>query len=126
MITLAPAIIVHGFADARRAMAPGRPFTMLSAPGAARYAGCLWWQQLLAQSGFRGLSFLDCGAAPGRALEALKLGITGVILTGSPENFVLVGDIAAAQAALLLGQAPPALDLGKHGATATIETWLNG
>ncbi len=42
-----PAVIVHGLDDARAALAPGRPVTLLSAPGAALYAGCGWWRALV-------------------------------------------------------------------------------
>lgn len=42
-----PAVIVHGLDNARTALAPGRPVTLLSAPGAALYAGCGWWRALV-------------------------------------------------------------------------------
>jgi hypothetical protein len=43
-----PAVIVHGLSDARAALRPGWPVTLLSAPGAALFAGCLWWRELVA------------------------------------------------------------------------------
>lgn len=42
-----PAVIVHGLADARAAVAIGLPVTLLSAPGAGLYAGCLWWRGIV-------------------------------------------------------------------------------
>jgi len=116
-----PAVIVHGLEHARLALAPGHPVTLLSAPGAALYAGCLWWQQLLAQSGHIGPALLDCAAAPGRALEALKLGLSGIILQNPPPA---IAQIAAAQQALLLPVAPPALDLAQAGALRRLTEWL--
>jgi hypothetical protein len=121
---LPPAVVIHGLAQARVALRPGRPLTLLSAPGAAQYAGCLWWRELLRLAEFNGAAFLDCGNAPGRALEALKLGLTGLILTCPAPAFAVVAEIAAAQAATLLATAPPALDLGKSGAERHLAAWL--
>lgn len=118
--------MVHGLAHARLALAPGRPVTLLSAPGAAIYAGCLWWQQLLAEAGCEKLALLDCADAPGRALEALKLGLKGIVLHAPPSAFALVAEIASAQDAVLLGHPPRALDLAQQGAVRHLEAWLNG
>jgi hypothetical protein len=123
-MVLPPAVIVHGLADARAALAAGRPVTLLSAPGAAGYAGCLWWEALMRAAGFQGLSLLDCGAAPGRAVEALRLGLPGIVLGCEPAVFTGVAAIAAAQQAVLLAFAPPALDLGEPGAARKIVAWL--
>ena len=49
-MTLHPAVVVHGLADAEAALAVGRPVTLLSAPGAALYAGCLWWREMVARA----------------------------------------------------------------------------
>jgi hypothetical protein len=120
------AVMVHSLAHVRLALAPRRPVALLSAPGAALYAGCLWWQQLLAEAQFTNLALLDCADAPGRALEALKLGLNGIVLRGSPATFAIVAEIAARQGAILLPQAPRALDLAQHGAIRHLETWLGG
>ena len=42
-----PAVIVHGLGDARLALSVGLTVTLLSAPGAALYAGCGWWRALV-------------------------------------------------------------------------------
>jgi len=126
MIPLQPAVIVHSLAQARQVTATGRPATLLSARGAALYAGCLWWQELLAQSGFTGQAFLDCGDAPGRALEALKLGLTGLVLRCPAPAFAAVAEIAALHYATLLAAAPPALDLAEPGAARRLSAWLSG
>jgi hypothetical protein len=124
MIEISPAVMVHSLAHVQCALALRRPVTLLSAPGAALYAGCLWWRQLLAESGFTDLALLDCADAPGRALEALKLGLGGIVLTCPPAAFATVSEIATAQHAVLLPQAPKALDLAQYGAVRHLETWL--
>lgn len=130
MIELPPAVIVHSLACAKAALAPGRPVTLLSAPGAAQFAGCLWWRELLAAAGFSGPALLDCAAAPGRALEALHLGLYrgrgGVVLRAPAPAFSLIAQLAAAQGALALPLAPPALDLRLNGATRRLDSWLAG
>jgi hypothetical protein len=126
MFEISPPIIVHSVPQTRLVLAYGRPVTLLSAPGAAEYAGCLWWKHLLTEAEFFGTALLDCGDAPGRALEALKLGLCGVILRCPPASYAVVAEIAAAQNALLLPQAPPALDLAQSGAARHMEQWLEG
>jgi len=118
-----PVIIVHGLPHIRAALAPQRPVTLLSAPGATLYAGCGWWAALLTASGFTGPAFLDCADAPGRAWEGLKLGLTGIILAPCP-SFAQVAAYAAAKNATLLSTAPAALDLGQPGAARQLAQWL--
>ncbi len=98
--------------------------TLLSAPGAALYAGCLWWQALLRAAETDNMAFLDCADAPGRAVEALRLGLPGVILDCEKPLFEAVAGIAAAQKAVLLQAAPPALDLAVRGAERKLNAWL--
>jgi hypothetical protein len=118
-----PAVIVHGLPHIRQALAPNRPVTLLSAPGAALYAGCGWWAALLAAAAFTGPAFLDCADAPGRAWEGLKLGLRGVILKPCPAS-AQIAAYAAAQNAILLPAAPLALDLATSGAVRRLEAWL--
>ena len=122
---LPPAIIVHGLSDIRTALAPGRKVTLLSAPGAALYAGTAWWAELLRIANTKTPAFLDCAAAPGRAFEALALGVPGIILAPCPAWDQLAAH-AAARGATLLAAAPPALDLSKPGAAQALESWLTG
>ena len=122
-MNLPQAVIVHGLVDIRAALAPGRPVTLLSAPGAALYAGGLWWRELLAAAEYTGPALLDCGPAPGRAWEALKLGLRGVVLAPCPA-WDQVAEYAAAQGALLLPAPPPALDFCSPGAAWRLEAWL--
>jgi hypothetical protein len=88
------------------------------------YAGCLWWQSLIAAAETEQPAFLDCADAPGRAVEALRLGLRGVILSCEPALFATVSGIAAARGAVLLATAPPALDLALRNAERRLEAWL--
>jgi hypothetical protein len=124
MTKLSPSVIIYDLPQARRVLGLHRPVTLLSAPGAASYAGCLWWKLLIEAAGAQS-SLLDCDAAAGRALEALRLGLHGIILRPQP-GFTAVAHIAAAQGALLLPQAPPALDLAQPGACRRLQAWLDG
>ncbi len=124
-----PAVIVHGLADAETGLAPGLPLTLLSAPGAALYAGCGWWQALIeaARAAFPHTDadeLLDCADAPGRALEALRVGLRGLVLDPLCPAFPEVARIAAACGARLLPVAPPALDLAEPGAARRLPAWL--
>ena len=122
---LPPAVIIHGLPQARRALAPGRAVTLLSAPGAALAWGCLWWREVLRQSGHAGPALLDCAAAPGRAAEALALGLGGVVLAPCPA-WGEVAALAAQTGALLLRAPPAALDLGLKGDERRLSAWLGG
>lgn len=121
---LPPAVIIHSLPQLQRALAPCRPVTLLSAPGAALYAGCLWWQALMEAAQAGSPHFLDCADAPGRAVEALKLGLPGVILGCEATLFAAVASIAQSQGAVLLAAAPPALDLALRGAERKLDAWL--
>jgi hypothetical protein len=121
---LFPVVIVHGLDDVKAARAPGRPMTLLSAPGAALFGGCLWWQALMAAGGYEGLSLLDCADAAGRAVEAIRLGLPGVVLDLSTPAYPQVATLAQDAGALLLPAPPAALDLGKHGAMRQLIAWL--
>ncbi len=122
---LPPAIVIHGLEHARTALASGRPVLLLSAPGAALYAGCGWWRAVIAASG-GGLDApdaLDCADAPGRALEALSIGCRLVVLHPCPAR----DDVTARAAGLgvaVLPARPPALDLAEPGAERHVAAWL--
>jgi hypothetical protein len=125
-VALPPAVVVHGLDDARLALAPRRPVTLLSAPGAAVWAGVGWWRGLimLAAQEHAGeiCDVLDCGDAPGRAMAALRAGQRRLVLDPACPAFGRV----AALAGLVLARRPPALDLGAHGAARRLEAWLRG
>src|SRR6185295_16407063 len=90
-----PAVTIHGLDHARAALAPGRGVVLLSAPGAALYAGCGWWRALVAaaRAEFPATpmaDLLDCADAPGRAMEALRIGLRGIVLDPGCPAFAAV------------------------------------
>lgn len=107
------AIIIHSLEHARAALAAAAewqtPVTVLSAPGAAAYAGAAWFRKVVDQAlaehrdMARGqvTAVLDCGDAPGLALGALRQGIKAIRFTGSPENARKIAAIAGALGAVL-------------------------
>lgn len=125
-MTLPPAVTIHGLDHARAALRPGRPVLLLSAPGAALYAGVAWWRALIqaihdefpAQPA---PDALDCADAPGRALEALAAGCRLIILESCPAAGSV---LARAGSARILDHRPPALDLNDLGAARGLVAWL--
>ena len=126
-----PAVIVHGLADASEALAPGLPVTLLSAEGAALFAGCLWWRALVETARREHPAtpiedILDCADSPGRAMAALRIGQRTLVLSPRVAGFEAVATAAAAQGSRVLSMAPPALDLAKPGAARRLRAWLAG
>jgi hypothetical protein len=124
-----PAVIVHGLDMARAALALGHPVTLLSAEGAGAYAGVGWWQAVVhaARQDFPqtdAADILDCGFAPGRALEALRAGQTQLILRADPRVWADIAERTASLGGTLHAEAPPALDLAMRGALRRLEAWL--
>lgn len=131
---LPPCVVVHGLADIRKVLRPGLPLTLLSAPGAAGYAGAGWWMALADAA--RGLNpgliaadFLDCGDAPGYALAALRMGQSAIILYGRTSGFAAVAAMAAERRARLLAARPACLDIAqldwtRRDADKHVERWL--
>ena len=125
-----PAVIIHGLSDARAALAPGLPVTLLSAPGAASFAGCLWWRQTvdLARSGIPitdAIAILDCAEASGLAVSALRCGISGLVLSPSAPGYSTVINLAERHGGFILRQPPPALDLAEFQAHRRLHDWLH-
>ncbi len=119
-----PAVIIHGLDDARAALAPGRPVTLLSAPGAAIYAGAGWWRALIQAASPAHPDILDCGTAAGRALEALRAGQKTLILRAPAPILAEVTALARTHGATVLSHAPPSLDLAAPGARRQLAGWL--
>ena len=128
---LPKAVIVHGLEMARVAVLSasglGRPLTLLSAPGAACYAGVGWWRALVAAVDPDGIvaDVLDCGSAPGRALEALRAGQRVLVLRAEARVWADIAGRAAGCGGVLLAEAPPALDFGSPGALRLLVEWLD-
>jgi hypothetical protein len=126
---LPPSVVVHGLDDARTALAEGAPVTLLSAPGAALFAGCAFWHALVDKAraehpDVTAPDILDCGDAAGQALAALRLGQRILVLAESTPGRKAVAAIAAASGAVLLTARPPALDLARRGAARRLRAWL--
>lgn len=119
-------LVVHGLDHVRAALGPGRPVVLLSAPGAALFAGCLWWRGLIAlgRAEFPEadmLDVLDCADAPGQAMAALRVGQKRLVLDPACPAAPAVAAAAAALGAAVLPVRPPALDLATPGQLAA---WL--
>ncbi len=121
-----PAVIVHDHRTIARALAPGLPVTLLSPRGFVLYAGAPWWRALLEQASFTGFSLLDCSDAAGRALEALRIGLRGVILSAETVIFDQIAAIARETDADLWHAAPPAFDATANSDDAELRRWLIG
>ena len=124
-----PAVIVHSLADALGALPPGRPVTLLSAPGTALFAGCLWWREVIAAAravcpDVAGTDILDCADASGLALGALRSGVTRLILWPDAPGWASVAAIAEGAGGFVLGEAPIALDLAERNALRRLDAWL--
>jgi hypothetical protein len=124
-----PAVIVHGLAHAMAAVAPGLPVTLLSAPGAAQFAGCLWWREIVgaARTGCpdtESIDILDCADASGIAMGALRSGVCRLVLWPDAPGWDGVAAIAERQGGFILPQAPPALDLAQRNAIRRLRSWL--
>jgi hypothetical protein len=108
---LYPAVIVHGLGDALTALARKQPVTLLSAPGAALYAGCGWWQALVgaARAEYPDVpcvDILDCADGTGQALAALRIGLTRLVLWPEAPGRDAVVTIAEARGGFVLVAAP--------------------
>ena len=119
-----PAVVVHGLRDARAVLAPGLPVTLISARGAASYAGCGWWRALIEAAGAE-FDILDCADAPGYAMAALRIGQRVIVLDPGPA-FAAVSAAAATLGAVVLAERPAALDLAEPGAERRLLAWLQG
>jgi len=122
-------VVVHGLDQARAALRPGRPVTLLSARGAAAYAGCGWWRALVAATladapGVDVCDILDCADAPGYAMAALRVGQRTLILDAACPAFAAVAAAAATLGARVLAERPEALDLADRGAERRLDAWL--
>ncbi|WP_192884599.1 hypothetical protein [Paramagnetospirillum kuznetsovii] len=104
--------MTSSFAEAARAMLEQARLTkervtLVSPPAAAGWQGIGWWlatvDALARQCPDQAFdAVLDCGAAPGHALAALRAGVKAVRLDASPETLRAVGEIATALGSTLL------------------------
>ncbi|MGE0222050.1 MAG: hypothetical protein AB7F35_06015 [Acetobacteraceae bacterium] len=126
---LYPAVVVHGITDARAALRAGRPVTLLSAPGAALHAGCLWWRALVRAVRVQApevpiLDVLDCADGSGQALAALRVGVTRLVLWPGAPGWAAVEEIASREGGFVLAEAPSSLDMAAPDAPRRLDAWL--
>ncbi len=127
----APAVVVHGLAQARLALRQGRPVCLLSAPAAGRYAGVGWWRALVDAARAEAApdlavdDVLDCGDAPGTAMAALRVGQRHLILDPRCPAFAAVTGAAATVGARVLDRRPRSLDLSRRHAERALAAWLD-
>jgi hypothetical protein len=125
-----PAVVIFGLADARAVLAVGRAVTLLSAPGAALFAGCGWWRAVIerARSEHAGVpidDILDCADASGLALGALRVGQRRIVLGPTAPGWHAVAAIAASLGGEVLTLRPPALDMAERNAVRRLHDWLH-
>jgi hypothetical protein len=113
-------VTVHGLGEATAALAEaqaeGGGVTLISAPGAALYAGCGWWRALVhaaraANPDVPCIDILDCADGTGQALAALRIGVTRLVLWPDAPGRDAVVSIAEAMGGFVL-PAPPASATG--------------
>lgn len=113
------ALVVHGVDDVSAAVAAARaldaPLTLISAPGAAAYAGAPWFLALLDQA--RSMApdlavagILDCAEDPGHAMAALRAGAAVIVFTGEAAVAEKLSALAAESGSAVLRQRPESYD----------------
>lgn len=114
------AIIVHSLDHARAALAAsielGVPVCLRSPPHAAAYLGAAVFREMIAAATAdypeaKVTAVLDCGEAPGLALNALRHGVKVVRIRCAAEVRDRIADIAGQMEASLDEDDGPALDL---------------
>ncbi len=130
----ARALIVHNLAHARAALSAaetlGVPVVLISAAGAAAYAGAGYFLEFTTRAmaehpGVKARTVLDCGAEPGLALGALSAGCPAIRYTGPRASRVKIADIAARSRARVDNSRYRALDLlDVEDARTACHQWL--
>ena len=125
-----PAVIIHSLADAREVLAFGQPVTLLSARGAALFAGSGWWRALLTHlreehAGVAIADILDCADASGLALGALRTGQLAIVLDAAAPGWSSVAAVAALLGGEVLAVRPPALDMSNPAEARRLKDWLH-
>lgn len=118
-----PVFVVHSLAHAVAALTAaaksGRPVIVLSAPGAALYAGPGWWRGLIeaaraAAPTARCTAILDCADNAGAAQGAIRAGVEAIVFTGRADVAARLADIAGQRGIEMVTERPAAvLDLAE-------------
>ncbi len=133
-----PAVTVYSHEQAREAaraaLAQGSGMTLLSPDSAADATGIGWMATLgrLIREEFPTLTLytiLDCGAAGGRAMAALRADIDAIIFTGGGRSLMSLADQADDLGKGLLPERPESLDFASlpdasDRAAATLADWF--
>jgi len=124
-----PAVVIHSLADARAALAVRLPVTLLSARGAALFAGTAWWLALVnrARDEHPNVAvddILDCADASGLALSALRLGQRLLVLEPAAPGWSAVAAIAASLGGEVLTDRPAAIDMCDPAEARRLLGWL--
>jgi len=124
-----PAVVIHSLADARIVLATRHAVTLLSAEGAALFAGTGWWRALIAAARHEFndvpmIDILDCADASALATAAIRIGQKRLILQPDAPARQAVAAIAASHGAELLAGRPPALDMSQRSAAHRLHAWL--
>ena len=116
------AVVVHGMDHARAALAAATELDvavrLLSAPGAAAFAGALWFERVIAEArrefpDAKCDAALDCGDSAGLALGALRQGLPLIRFHGPKAVAGRVAAIARRHGAALDVGRGAALDLAQ-------------
>ncbi|MSP82990.1 MAG: hypothetical protein EXQ94_08670 [Alphaproteobacteria bacterium] len=128
------AIVVHDRDDAEaaaaEALAADVPVILLTAQGAAAFAGVDYLLGMIAQGaapapGAKVEAVLDCDEAAGDVLNAIRVGWKRILFTGDPELGAKLADIVGQAGGTLLTRRPEALDLeGERNPHAACRAWL--
>lgn len=128
-------VVVHGLDHARAAAAAAAalclPVRIVSAPGAAVYAGPAWFAEVVAAARrahpqAEVEAVLDCGDSPGAVLAALRRGAETLRFSGPFAARRKLAALAEASGARLEWRATPALDLdGASDPEAAVAVWLS-
>lgn len=129
------AIIFHSLDHARAALGAAREagveVCLVTAPGAARYAGVDHLKKIvdLALAEFEGdtpNALIDCGANAGSAMSALRAGWNTLAFAGEPDVKRKIADMAAQCGARLVDRPAEALDLlDEPDPDAACRRWLS-
>jgi len=129
------AVIVHCLEDARIALsaaeAAGCGLILASAPGAAGYAGILWFREVLRAAqverpGVPVTGLLDCGDKPGLVLAALGQGLPALRFTGPRKVAQRLSEICDGVGVELLTGPLKTIDLGTESAPeSACRSWLS-
>jgi len=109
------AVVVHSAEHVRlvreRAVALGARPLLLTAPGAAAYAGVAYLKEMVAAAPELD-AVIDCGAAPGHAMAAIRTGWRDLHLAGDEAIMAKIEEMLAQVGGRLHRSLPPAVDLG--------------